>query len=259
MKKETIIFLHGIVGNKNTFKREMDVLQERYQCISYDIYDLRGVMPSLDVFIEQLYQIFVKYSIRQAHICALSFGSIIAQAFACTYPQMVSSMTFVGGYCCRVRSPFNERLTRLVEQKSQYEHQVWLAKYAKMLNPNCSFIREDSESIFYKYALQVDPDGLEKSIRLQLEFDSKAALLRLHMPVLWVMGEYDELYKSTLIEMKKWLPHVHYEEIKNAGHVAHIHEHEQFMALFESFLTGYYFQTGLAGNKVKYVENPTSA
>ncbi|GAE26484.1 esterase [Halalkalibacter wakoensis JCM 9140] len=238
MKRETIIFLHGIVGNKNAFKREMESLQGRYQCIAYDLYDLEeGVIPSMNVFIEQLYQVFDQNNIELAHLCALSFGSVIAQAFAKKFPHLVASMTFVGGYLCNVRSSFNWKLKQLVQEKGYVQHAIWVKKYANWFNPNCRLIQEDSVSIFLKYALQVQPDVLEHSIRLQLEFDSKSALSGLRMPILWVMGEYDELYKSTLVELKKVLPHVQYEELKKAGHVAHIHEHEPFMLLFESFLT----------------------
>jgi pimeloyl-ACP methyl ester carboxylesterase len=240
MGKETIIFLHGIVGNKNAFKKEIEMLQGDYQCISYDLYDVRDSevdgLPIIDVFMEQLYCKFVLGNVKKAHLCALSFGSIIAQAFANKYPERVASMTFVGGYCCNEPSQFSENLIRVLEDKGKSDYKMWLKQYATLLNPNHPFIREDSESIFLYHALQLPPKVLNKAIRLQLEFDSKSALIGKEIPVLWVMGEYDQLYKSTLIDLKQYLPHVKYEEIKHAGHVAHVHQPEKFLFLFESFL-----------------------
>jgi pimeloyl-ACP methyl ester carboxylesterase len=240
MEKETIIFLHGMVGNKNVFKKEIERLEGQFHCISYDYYDPEDLgaegLLSLDLLLEQLYAKYSRDGIKKAHLCALSFGCIIAIAFAKKYPDMVTSMTFIGGYCCNVPSQFYTNLTQVLEYKHQFEYKMWLTKCASLLNPNIKFISEDSEIIFLNCALQVHPDVLEKAIRLNLEFDSKTALLGMEIPILWVMGEYDELYKGTLINLKQYIPHVQYKEIKDAGHVAHIHQHEKFMSLFQSFL-----------------------
>jgi len=240
MKKDTIIFLHGIVGNKNAFKREIEKLKDCYHCIAYDFYnpeDLGGEGSlSLDLLVDQLYRKFVSGGIQQAHLCTLSFGCIVAKAFACKYPQMVISMTFVGGYCCKVPSQFQTNLSHVLDVKPEFDYTAWLTYYASKLNPNVAAIAEDSESIFLTYALQVHPNVLERAMRIQLEFDSSTALSQLKQPILWVMGEYDDLYKSTLTNLKQILPHVEYKEMKRAGHVAHIHQHEPFMCSFQSFL-----------------------
>ncbi|WP_245308278.1 alpha/beta fold hydrolase [Halalkalibacter urbisdiaboli] len=240
MEKETIIFLHGIVGNKNVFKHEVETLNAHYHCISYDFYDpddLGAVgLLSLDLLLDQLYAKFVKAGVEKAHLCALSFGCVVAQAFAKKYPSMVLSMTFVGGYCCNVPSTFSTNLTQVLQEKDDYPYEAWLRRCATVLNPNKEFIPEDSEEIFFHSALLVHPNVFEKAMRIQLEFDSKAALVGMNTPILWVMGEYDELYKSTLLDLKRYVPHVEYKELKHAGHVAHIHQHEQFMSIFQRFL-----------------------
>lgn len=240
VEKETIIFLHGIVGNKNAFKREIDELRDSYHCMHYDFYDPKDLgvegFLSLDLLVDQLYRKYVEAGIEQAHLCTLSFGCIVAMAFANQYPHLVTSMTFVGGYCCKVPSQFQSNLIKVLAEKQSVEYEKWLEHYASLLNPNSECIAEDSESVFLKYALQVHPNMLEYAIRLQLEFDSKKALSLMETPILWVMGEYDELYKGTLTDLASDHPHVEYKEIENAGHVAHIHQPESFMSIFQFFL-----------------------
>ncbi len=228
--------MHGIVGNKNAFKKEIAKLKEQYHCICYDLYDVHEVGLSLTVLIERLSHQYKKAKLKKAHLCALSFGSLIAVAFAKKYPDMVESITVVGGYCCQVPSRFYTNVTTMLEKKDQIDYEEWVCEYARLLNPNVDSIAEDSEAIFIQYAKQVHPVVLEKLIRMQLEFDSKTALAGLTMPVLWVMGEYDELYKGTLSHLKTQIPHVEYHEIQRAGHVAHIHQPELFMLLFQTFL-----------------------
>ncbi|WP_404331913.1 alpha/beta fold hydrolase [Mesobacillus maritimus] len=239
MDKETIIFLHGIVGNKNAFKMEMETLKSRYNCFAYDFYnpdDLADSDFSLEFLLDQLYAHFINENIEKAHLCTLSFGCIVASAFAKRYPSMVMSMTFVGGYLCKVPAQYHRNVAHVLEVKERWEYDKWIQYCASLLNPNSVFLAEDSEKIYQTYALQLESGIFEQALRIQLEFDSQSALAGINLPILWVMGEYDELFKSTLTSLHQLIPHVEYRELKNAGHAAHAHQHDQFMSVFQSFL-----------------------
>ncbi|MED4532780.1 alpha/beta hydrolase [Metabacillus fastidiosus] len=238
--RETIIFLHGMVGNRNVFKSEIDKLKDEYVCISYDFYKDENFeidfALSLDLLIEQLYEQYKSNGVKKAHLCTLSFGCIVATAFYEKYPHMVESLTFVGGYCCHISSGLHTIFTQLLDGKSNMEYRSWLKKCAKAVNPNKKQILEDSEAIFEESALLLHPNVFERAIRLQLEYDLRKGLTKINIPILWIMGEYDELYKETLADLENYIPHVQYREIKRAGHVAHIHQPDQFMTMFTSFL-----------------------
>ncbi len=238
--KETIIFLHGVVGNKNAFKIEMDKLKDQYNLIAYNFYDpdtLGQDHPfSLELLLEQLYTHYKNNGLAAAHICTLSFGCIPAMAFAKKYPDMVTSLTFVGGYFCNVPSKLHMKRAQLYKEKQEFDYTTWLKRYAKSLNPNKKQIPEDSEAIFVKHALMLHPNVLEKAIQIQLEFDTRKVLKGMDVPILWVMGEYDKLYKETLLELKHYVPQIEYKELEKAGHAAHIHQPEQFMSVFKPFL-----------------------
>jgi len=241
MQKETIIFLHGIVGNKNAFQREMIQLNHEYYCIAYNFYNSAELgeanQLTLDRLVEQLYSIFEKGRVKKAHLCALSFGSIVSMAFASKYPDMVISMTFVGGYCCGVRSQFQANIVRLLEMRQKLEYNMWLNQCARLMNPNRELLNENSEAIFAKYAGELDPDMFEQVLRLNVEIDSPAILSQIQTPILWLMGEYDDLYKGTLTAIDQYNLNVVYKELTHAGHAAHFHNPYQFMSYFQSFLT----------------------
>ena len=239
MGKETIIFLHGIVGNKNAFKQEMETLENQYHCFAYDFYnssDLVGKEFSLEFLVDQLYFHFIKEKIEKAHLCTLSFGCIVATAFAKRYPDRVMSMTFVGGYLCNVPSQYHWNVEHVLAGKEQLDYEKWIDYCASLLNPNSVHLAEDSEKIYRDYALQLEPDIFEQALRIQLEFESSSTLAGIHLPILWVMGEYDELFKGTLMTLHQLIPHVEYCELKHAGHAAHAHQHVQFTNVFQSFL-----------------------
>jgi 2-succinyl-6-hydroxy-2,4-cyclohexadiene-1-carboxylate synthase len=238
--KESIIFLHGIVGNKEAFKFEIDQLTDQYHCISYDFYDANQLGKdhplSIDTLLEQLYEQFTRNNIQKAPLCALSYGCVVAMAFAQKYPGMVSSLTFIGGYCVDEPSPLRTNMEKLLNDRDKYDYESWVKKYAQKNNPNKEQIPEDSEAIFVKSALYLHPNVFEKACRLQFEFDYKKALKKIKVPVLWVMGEYDDVHIGTLGNLRQHLQHVEYRDIKKAGHVAHIHQPEIFLSLYKAFL-----------------------
>lgn len=239
MEKEYIIFLHGIVGNKNAFKKEIKKLKVQYNCISYDFYcpvELGKNEFSLEFLVDQLYRQYKKNHILEAHLCALSFGSIVASAFAKKYPSMVKSLTFVGGYLCGVPAQIYRNVEHLLEIKHQFTYRDWVKSCSQLFNPNVPMIPEDSEKIFEKYALELEPKVFERVLRMQIEIDSEKVITKLNHPILWIMGEYDELFKETLLRLHHYVPHIEYHELKDAGHAAHAHQHETFMSLFQSFL-----------------------
>lgn len=240
-QKQNIIFLHGITGNRNAFKKEYEYLKDTYHCHWYEFpgYDKenlgKSVPFSLDILVDQLHNEYEKAGIQEAHLCTLSFGCLPALAFAHRYPEKVKSLTFSGGYC-NVPSTLRDQTIQLLEQKHEYTHTEWISKFAALLNPNKKEIPEDTEMIFFQNAVMLHPDVFEQAIRIRIEFDSETILSSIKQPILWIMGEYDDLYKSTLYNLNTWVPHVKYKELKGAGHVANIHQPEQFMNEFEKLL-----------------------
>jgi len=241
-KKETIIFLQGIVGNKEAFKNEVNQLSSEYSCISFDSLGCReedlgkNVPYSLEVLVEQLYQTYLINDIESAHLCALSYGGFVASEFAVKYPHLVESLTLSGGYC-NAESTFRTTLNKLLlKKKPLLTEEKWLREYVSLMNPNKPTINDDSEGIFYHHALKLHPAVLEKALYVQKEVSSDITLPLVTQPVLWVMGEHDDLHKSTLEHLHEWIPHVEYHELPHAGHVAHIHQPELFMELFRPFL-----------------------
>jgi len=239
--KETIIYLHGIVGNQQAFKHQIEELGSKYNCIGYDYVGYseeelgKNIPCNLDILVAQLHQLYQKHNIQKAHLCALSYGCFIATAFAHKYPDNVQSLTFVGGYCNQ-ESEYIDSLHRLLKEKHECTHSEWLRRYAYATNPNNPDILEDTESIFCTCAEPLHPTIFENAVRMQTEFPSVTYLSAIKQPILWVMGEHDKIHLGTLQNLHVMVPQVQFHILKKAGHVAHIHQPSIFMNLFQSFL-----------------------
>lgn len=240
---EPIVFIHGIVGDHRVFSREFEALSTHYRVISYD-YSGHGedrgksVSFSMDTLVSQVHEIFTKIEIDKAHLCTLSFGSYIANAFAARYPEKVFSLCHIGGHY-NEPSWLTETLSELWKVRD-INYSDWIRKYAIDVHPYFEDVPKKmtnkSREIFYEFGMQIHPSVLTEAVKNSLFHDSKREISGLHHPILWVMGEYDFFYKSCLTNLHTICKHVEYKEIPKAGHVAHKMNPEVFENIYRTFL-----------------------
>jgi pimeloyl-ACP methyl ester carboxylesterase len=235
---QTIIFLHGLVGNHNAFRKEMDELSTDYHVVTYDLLghgEDRGVEASftLENLLQQLDQVFQQSGIEQAHLCSLCFSSYIANAYAYRYPTKVLSLTHIGGHYNNP-SPLFDTFQLLWDTQS-LPYEQWINQIASRINWKSPFAKESIE-IFTQYAKKMHPSILKQAFQIRLQLDIKRILREIQHPVLWIMGEYDYLYKSAIYDLHQVIPHVHYVEIPNAGHVVQAYQSRLFVDIYKQFL-----------------------
>ncbi|WP_227935450.1 alpha/beta fold hydrolase [Alkalihalobacillus deserti] len=242
---DPIVFLHGLVGNQDVFKVEVNQLNANYQTITYNYLghgsDLgTNVRFTLEYLVEQLWEVFETERIDKAHICALSFGCYIAHAFEKKYPDKVMSICNIGGHYNNPSFLFDQFKLSLIEPMEDYS--IWLTNYAERVKPNTKEMpnpyNSKSKDIFLKYGLLMHPSIIKQSLNIRLQYDLKSVLTRCQKPILWVSGEYDFLYRSCTYDLFKVIPHVQYVEVPDAGHLVHLNQSELFLKQYESFLLG---------------------
>ena len=250
--RETIIFIHGLVGNHRAFKKEYKFFSPSYNIITYDLLGHgedkgQAIDFSLERLVQQLSEIYEREGVQQAHICALSYGCYISTIFAHTYPEKVLSLCHIGGHYNNPSMLFD--VFQKFWEKREDEYSSWLYQYANTIFP--SSIRKVnpfaviSKNIYYRFGLQLHPSLIVESVRNRLEFDLKSQLRELTQPVLWVMGEHDHLYKSCLFDLKSILPNVLYKEIPLAGHAANLFRPHYFHDLYSQFLKKHSYKVKL--------------
>ncbi|MDM5188210.1 alpha/beta hydrolase [Bacillus sp. DX4.1] len=243
--KKTIIFIHGLVGNRRAFKKEYKLFSPSYNIITYDLLGHgedkgQAIDFSLERLVQQLSDLYDREGIEQAHICALSYGCYIGTIFAHTYPEKVLSLCHIGGHYNNPSVLYN--VFRKFWEKRENEYSTWLDQYSKTIFPS-GILKANpfaliSKQIYYRFGLELHSSIIVESLRHRLEFDLKSRLQELKQPILWVMGEHDHLYKSCLFDLKSILPNVLYKEIPLAGHAANIFRPNYFYDLYSRFLRG---------------------
>lgn len=94
---EPLFLIHGIGARRATFARLVEMLKDRFTCISYD---LRGHGESplpdgrfgLDDLVDDLEALRARLGIDRAHVAGHSLGGMIGPAYARRFPDRVASL-----------------------------------------------------------------------------------------------------------------------------------------------------------------------
>ncbi|MDE3840117.1 alpha/beta hydrolase [Bacillus methanolicus] len=242
--KEKIVFIHGLTGRKRAFHKEIDYFSQAYHTYAYDLLghgEDRGkpVEFTLDNLVEQLEILFDQEGIEKAHICSLSYGCYPATIFANKWKENVLSLCYIGGHY-NSPSPLFAVFQHYWDTSSE-NYSTWLKNYARDLFPKEGVVDPYSlvsSKVYYKYGLELDKGILKEAIGHRLFYDLRRDLKNINVPVLWVMGDHDFLYKSSIADLKKVIPHVQYKEIPHAGHTANLFRPKSFKKIYEDFLNG---------------------
>lgn len=179
---EVIVFIHGLVGNQQVFKHEIEILKEQYRTISYnylghgtDIGEEIGF--TIENLVAQLSVVFESENIQKAHLCALSFGCYIAHAFCDCYPQKVISICNIGGHYNNPSFLF-EQFQRSYDEPI-HNYRQWLANYAERVKLDTEQMpnpyNRKSKEIFMKYGLLMHPTIIKQSLKIRQQYDLKSS------------------------------------------------------------------------------------
>ena len=98
---KTLVLVHGLGGNTNTWYPQAQVLKRDLRLVAYD---LRGSgrtriegPVTLETHVADLLEVVQQVG-GKVHLAGHSLGTIICQHFAATYPEMVLSLALVGAF-----------------------------------------------------------------------------------------------------------------------------------------------------------------
>jgi pimeloyl-ACP methyl ester carboxylesterase len=235
----------------------MEYFEQRFNTFSYDLLghgEDRGKVVdfTLENLVLQLEDFFEQEGLKEAHICSLSYGCYPSTIFANRWKRKVKSLCFIGGHYNSPSELFDV-LKHYWEIRYE-DYPTWLKKYSHDIYPKESILDPYSiisNKIYYKYGLELDENILKNAIHHRLQYDLRSDLSKLTIPILWVMGDHDSLYKSTLTDLKSVIPHVIYKEIKHAGHAANMFRPIVFREMYEEFLNHILIEGKMSSDEVK--------
>lgn len=243
-----VVFLHGIGGNSQNWRRQAEVLLQQFTTIAWDA---RGYGDSEDYdgplefgqFGDDLARLLDHFAIDRAHFVGLSMGARILMEFAPRHLDRVATLTL-----CDCFYGFKNALTpeKQVEYIELRERPLREGKTFEDLAPklidslvsaNCS---PSAREELRKSILRLRPESYLKTLRASVEFDQADQLHLLTMPIQLIFGCEDKLTPPSIGgEMLGLLADAKLAVLDGAGHLSNLERPDEFNRILKEFITDY--------------------
>ena len=242
---ETVLFLHGIGGNKSNWHRQMLHLSNICSTISWDA---RGYGDSedytseltLDDFSTDLNNLLKFCKIEKAHFVGLSMGARIAMNYYLNNASKVLSLTLCNCFYSFGKSMskqkqdeyINLREKPLLEGKTFSDIAPGIIRSLVKTDCKQSVIDELTKSISI---LRKNP--YLKCIKTAFNFDLSENLVDFNVPTQLIFSTHDKLTPLSIGEtMHNKIPNSKLSIIQNAGHLSNLEQPDQFNKILFEFI-----------------------
>ena len=242
---ETVIFLHGIGGNKSNWHRQMHYLSNICSTISWDA---RGYGDSedysteltLDDFSTDLNNLLKFCKIEKAHFVGLSMGARIAMNYYINNASKVLSLTL-----CNCFYSFGKSMSK--QKQNEYinlrEKPLSEGKTFSDIAPTIirSLVKEDcKQSVIDELTKSISilrKKPYLKCIKTAFNYDVSENLVDFDVPTQLIFSTHDKLTPLTIGEtMHKKIPDSKFNIIQNAGHLSNLEQPDQFNKILFEFI-----------------------
>ena len=239
-EKPLIFFAHGALVDHAQFDLQMDLLNEDYQIIRWDMRGHGKSRPLLGHFSikdasDDMLNILDVFGIDKAILIGQSAGTYVIQEFAFQHPERVKAMIIIDG------TRITEKLS-IVESRSvkisPLMFKLWPYENLKKAMVNASAIKIETKQYLKEKFNELSKEefiniwtGLSKCIHYEPDY-------HVHSPLLLTYGEYDKTgnIKKAMKEWSERDKQSKYVVIPDAGHCSNQDNPKLFNTVLMKFL-----------------------
>jgi 2-succinyl-6-hydroxy-2,4-cyclohexadiene-1-carboxylate synthase len=247
----TLIFLHGFLGDSTDwdFIKEYNDILLNYNCLAIDLPGHGKFLPhenlpeySEDFVIKTIDDIIKKHESDKIILIGYSLGARAALSYACQYPTALKGLVLESG---------TAGITDLIERKDRQAKDYSL--YLELTDNFDKFINNwynspifgslSQKSIIKDFLIQKRKNNNPKEAgKLLIGFSQGIMkpkwdyLKSLSIPTLLITGELDKKYTEINKKMNMLLPSGNHYIIKNAGHIPHFENKQDFIKTLVYYL-----------------------
>lgn len=245
-EEKTVIFLHGFPFNKNSWKLQLESLEDNVTGIAIDIRG-HGLSTSghgffsIDVFAKDLEAFMDKLELEKAILCGVSMGGYIALRAYALFPHKIAGL---------ILSDTHHRPDDNAGKQKRFDSIQAVLRYGRR-----PFAIAFIDNIFTKKTIQEGAyvvELIKSSIRrnsinsicatqlaLASRMDSTDILPKIDVPVLLIRGAEDKITpKELMLEMHTKIKDSKYVEIPNTGHLPNLEAPLSFNREMNDFILG---------------------
>ena len=237
-----IVLVPGIQGRWEWMRPTVEALSSHCRVLTFSLADEPGCdaafdeSSGFDCYVQQVREALDQANVERAFICGVSYGGLVAAAFAARHPERTQGLILVSALPPRwkpdARVRFYLRAPRLL---SPIFMVASLRLYPEIAAANDSAVAGMAAAV--RHAANVlthmfSPARMARRVRLLEHTDPGAALEILSVPTLVITGEegLDRVVPVRLTEdyLRIW-PHARHVTLRRTGHLGAITRPEAFL------------------------------
>jgi pimeloyl-ACP methyl ester carboxylesterase len=243
-----IVVIPGVQGRWEWMKPAIDALAQRSRVVTFSLADEPSCHTSFDVqrgfdcYVDQVRDALDAAGIDRAAICGVSYGGVIAAAFAARYPERTASLVMVSAlppsWKPNGRVRFYMRAPRLLTPvflvSSLRLFREIAAAHSGVARGIGPAVRHAGRVLTHMFS----PTRMARRVSILTDAALPDDLYRLRLPTLVVTGEADLdriVPVSATREYGRMWPHARIAEMPRTGHLGLITRPDAFAALVVPF------------------------
>lgn len=239
-----VVFLHGIGGGRHGWAaQQAHVAQLGWRSLAWDMPGY-GDSPMVDPYdfahlAQALWQMLDAANIQQAVLVGHSMGAMVALQAWTQAPERIRAMVLAASSPAFGHSDGDFQQQFLAQRLAPLESGKTMADIADRLIP--SMVAPGSTAPALVLAREgmaaIAPDTYRAALCALVQFEQRAALPTITVPVLCLAAEHDRTAPPVVMErMAQKIPGARYACLAGAGHLLQYEQAEAFNAELEKFL-----------------------
>ena len=241
-----ITFVHGAGGSSAIWKKQIPFFSKAFNLLLVDLsghgYSTTESNQKLnnkisfESILNDVLEVLDKLNIKKSHFIGISLGTVIINQLVLKEPNRILKMV-LGGATLELNFMSRFMMYFAYTTKSIVPY-MWLYQlYAFIVMP--SKTDKESRKLFIKEAKRMNPKEVARWFMLTpkvlplLKFFKN---IKTDIPTLYIMGNKDYMFLSSIKKIAKTQPNAILEIFKNCGHVVNIEKPEKFNATSMKFL-----------------------
>lgn len=238
-----VTLIHGAGGSSTIWYKQIKTYRQNFNVLCIDLRGHGGsdkvTWKKGDTFTqvaEDVIEVLDHLTIDSSHFIGISLGTIVIQTLTREYPTRVKSM-ILGGAVIQldIRTKFLISVGNLFKFIMPY---IWLYKiFAWIIMPKKR--HTESRHAFVEQAKRMCQKEFIRWFKLTRALNPYLRRLQIEtkgVPTLFVMGEEDHLFLTSIKELIKRQPELKLACIKDSGHVCNIDQPEDFNYITVNFI-----------------------
>ena len=248
-----LVFVHGGFVDNRMWDAQVAAFAQDYRVLRYDLRGHGLTGPSekrrytMELFAEDLRGLLDALRLERVALCGLSFGGMVAQAFAARYPERLSAL-ILADTAVSTTLTWSDKLQtyllaprwvmlptiRLLGVKRWVGFSFWLASQTRNAD---WFGADEAVSAYVKGAMLTVTTAEYVKLYGAIYSFRQQDLIGVTVPTLLLNGEKEsESVLAHTAQLERLIPHAEVAVVPGAGHTSNMENAAAFNALLRGFL-----------------------